>query len=549
MANFNARLIPSKLVLAIFILLSTLILNLPLTQAADSSTNTSAQSAIVDDPLVGWKSAENNSGAQASKIRIETIPENQKARTNAVYELCRSFDEEPCLEADSKPTLVSVILPRCMTNIETWCIEEIAISKRGRTPAPAKFIRQVQGVTTPENQNMFYPRGSTISLWEASDIYNAGGTNTYAAFVQVTMARFPEYMKKEARPGARLSVSIMPFKEIGNLQSPNQSGYKGISLTEVAGATGGKKFQLSGGDIECVWTEDGKCGLPVDFAEDSFASISLRLRNDLTGWLMGRMQDPRVKIEKLDGEFSRLIVSANSVTIPKLNVSIPKRQLTQKLRDSWTEDGYGITDPNGIYTLRSDDSGIFEIIDSWREIARDTSFALGTAWNFNSITGGGGSPCLQNPNGLQGIVSTNAMGYEGIAPSYGSGTLNYQVAGFHFNPDGSEFVGSYDLLINRKIADCLYKLKNMPVSATVSIVDDGKITKLSSSKFAEISVGNASWFKVSVQGFTFSAPQVRVSFAHKPKILICVKGLTVKKVTGSAPKCPVGFRKNGYSTS
>ena len=549
MARINARLIPSKLVLAFFILVSTLIFNLPLTQAADSSTNTSAQSAIVDDPLVGWKTAENYSGAQASKIRIETIPENQKARTFGVWELCKSFDEAPCLEADSKPTSVSVLLPRCMTKVETWCIEEIAISKKGRPLSPAKFLRQVQGITTPENQKLFYPRGSTISLWEAPGISNAGGTNTYAAFVQVIMARFPEYMKKETRPGARLSVSIMPFKEIGNLQSPNQSGYKGISLTEVESPSGGKKFQLSGGDIECVWTEDGKCGQPVDFAEDSVASISLRIRNDLTGWLMGRMQDPRVKIERLDGESSRLIVSANSITIPKLNVSIPKSQLTQKLRDTWTEDGYGITDPNGIYTITSDGPGIFEIIDSWREIARDTSFALGTAWNFNSITGGGGSPCLQNPNGLQGIVSTNAMGYDGIAPSYGGGTLNYQVAGFHFNPDGSEFIGSYDLLINRKIADCLYKLKNLPVTATVSIIDDGKISKLSSSKFSEISVGNASWFKVSVQGFTFSTPQVRVSFAHKPKILICVKGLTVKKVTGSAPKCPVGFRKNGYSTS
>ena len=493
--------------------------------------------------MVGWKTAENYSGVQASNIRIETVPENQKARTFAVYEYCKSFAEAPCLEADSKPTSVSVLLPRCMSKLETWCIEELAISKDGRTPASAKFIRQVQGVTTPENQKLFYPRGSTISLWEAPGISNAGGTATYAAFVKVSMARFPEFMKKGTRPGARLSVSILPYKEIGNLQSPTQKSYRGISLTEETSPTGGKKFQLSGGDIECVWTEDGKCGLPVDFADDTVASISLRIRNDLTGWLMGRMQDPRIKIEKIDGEFSRLIVSANSVTIPKLNVSIAKSQLTQKLRDTWTEDGYGITDPNGIYTILSDGPGIFEIIESWREIARDTSFALGTAWNFNSMTGGGGSPCLQNLDGLQGIVSTNAMGYDGIAPSYGDGSLNYQVAGFHYNPDGSEFVGTYDLLINRRIADCLYKLKNLPVSATVSIIDDGKISNLSSSKFAEISVGNATWLKVSVEGFTFSTPQVRVKFAQKSKTLICIKGSTTKKVTTSATKCPAGFTK------
>lgn len=532
----------SRRVICTIVLVLAFSANLQGTRATENAPSTTVIGNELSDVMVGWRTAETYSGMEASKIRIITVPENQDTRTPARYELCRTFDEDPCLDAGSKPTWISILLPHCESKLENWCVEGLSISRRGSTPKSSKFIRQVQGINTPENQKLFYPRGGTISLWDASDSPNAGGSDTYAVMARVLMANFPE-MKRGVRPGARLSVHILPYKEVGNFESSKKVPFSRMALAEITNQEGARRFQITGGDLDCVWTEDGKCGLPVDFEDNTFASISIRLRNDLTGWLMGRMEDPQVKIAKIDNDYSKLTVSANVVQIPILNVSIPKKNLTPKLRETWLEDGYGNPDPNAIDLINGDSPGIFEIIDSWRDVAHDTSAGLSTAWNFTSMTGGGGSPCLLNPTGLQGIVSTNAMGYDGIAPSFEEGSLNYQVAGFHYNPDGSEFLGTYDLLINRKVADCLYGLRNLPVKASVSVVDDGKLSKISTSTFAEIGVGNDSWLKVGVKGFTFSAPKIRVKFSQSTKPLICIKGTITKKITGPAPKCPSGFKK------
>jgi len=59
------------------------------------------------------------------------------------------------------------------------------------------------------------------------------------------------------------------------------------------------------------------------------------------------------------------------------------------------------------------------------------------------------------------------------------------------------------------------------------------------------------WINLRAYGFTYSTPQLAVSFkkpvtAVKPpvkKTISCVKGKTVKKVTAVAPKCPTGYKK------
>jgi hypothetical protein len=61
------------------------------------------------------------------------------------------------------------------------------------------------------------------------------------------------------------------------------------------------------------------------------------------------------------------------------------------------------------------------------------------------------------------------------------------------------------------------------------------------------------WINLRAYGFTYSSPQLAVSFKKPPaatttvaakKISItCVKGKTTKKVTAVSPKCPAGFKK------
>lgn len=509
-----------------------------------ASAELGAHSEEPSDQLIGWKSEEIFTGAASSRIRIQTEAGDDKNSILPVYEVCRSFQEAPCLEAYSKPTDARLLLPHCKSKSESWCIESLFVGRKDQPIKQAKFVRQVKGVTTDSNSKLGYPRGSTISLWDVSESSNLGGVTSYAAYVQIRMARFPDVFPLSTRNGATLTAAILPYREITDFQSPKMVSYRGISIQATNNSVQGRKFEIVGGDVDCVWTEDSKCGVIENFPSDSVAGIRLRVDSSLAGWLMGRLGNPQVKVVKIDDQTSTLEVTAEPLQVPKLFVAVSKNQFTQKLRDTFTEDGYGIQDPQGISQISNADPGIFEIIDSWRDVAKDTNAGLSTAWNFYSVTGGGGSKCLLNPKGLQGIVATNAMAYDGFAPSFKDGALVYQVASFHNNLDGTEFTGTYNLIISRKVANCLYDLQNFPVSASVSILrDDKQDLEIASTSFSQIGKGEDSWLRVNVEGFTFSAPQIRVKFSKKILSITCQKGSVIKKVSNASGKCPKGFKK------
>jgi hypothetical protein len=158
------------------------------------------------------------------------------------------------------------------------------------------------------------------------------------------------------------------------------------------------------------------------------------------------------------------------------------------------------------------------------------------------------------------------MLYENTLPTFDQGFLNYKVGGLHFNPDGTPFKGTYDLIMRSETARCLYGFSNAPVSAEISVVSaDGEkqvaTTRLSESK---------DWIHLSAYNFGFSSPTIQIkleqkmeeiatsspnanpipSQTDKPAVanmkkttITCVKGKITKKVTGARPKCPTLYKK------
>jgi hypothetical protein len=168
------------------------------------------------------------------------------------------------------------------------------------------------------------------------------------------------------------------------------------------------------------------------------------------------------------------------------------------------------------------------------------------------------------------MVTTNALIYQGNAPGFADGALDYKVAGVHFNPDKSEFSGQYNLTMRSDVARCLYGFSNAPLQATVTVTYGGGEAKIATQNMTETD----GWLKLNAAGFTFSAPTIRVKLSQ-PKVeqavapaptaqpvasapvvsnpapaaspkattITCVKGKTIKKVSGVSPKCPTGFKK------
>jgi hypothetical protein len=174
------------------------------------------------------------------------------------------------------------------------------------------------------------------------------------------------------------------------------------------------------------------------------------------------------------------------------------------------------------------------------------------------------------------VVATNASAYSATAPVYNkdTGTLDYRVAAPHYGPyiDGkSEKVnsGTYGLSMASSQVKCLYGMDKLPPSASISITSSEGKESVSTVELKS----SGDWVYLDAKNFTFSSPTLKIKLnqsatpatsaasstsagsssavksaaptkAAAPRVSItCVKGKLTKKVSGTAPKCPAGFKK------
>jgi hypothetical protein len=205
-------------------------------------------------------------------------------------------------------------------------------------------------------------------------------------------------------------------------------------------------------------------------------------------------------------------------------------------------------------------------------------------WNLQGLTQSGFTQgqwknCFGDTTKFQGIVTTNAMVYDPNPPSYVDDALIYKVAGAHVGYDQETvFKGTYDLAIRSVAVRCLYNFTSAPIKVTVSVTSsDGSSQNVATEAVQE----KDGWLTLHARNFTFSAPTIRLKFSQEVAVapvvkpaqptssatatpapapvaatsaavkpatamkstITCVKGRTVKKVLGIAPKCPVGYKR------
>jgi hypothetical protein len=195
----------------------------------------------------------------------------------------------------------------------------------------------------------------------------------------------------------------------------------------------------------------------------------------------------------------------------------------------------------GVVNAASGINEIFDYVDYFRPILDDTAPRTNSYWSINSTQWNNQNRCLRDSSRVLGVVSTNAMGYDGTSPKFESGFLNYRVTGLHFAADGvTPNLGTYDLLLRSDAARCLYGFTKAPVSASVSIVGGAGSQNVATTVVSE----KDGWLKLKAYGFTFSEKKIKVAFTQKSKkrSITCVKGTVSKKLTGTSPKCPAGFK-------
>ena len=501
-----------------------------------------------------------NSGENVSVLTAQGVPRiNPDGTPNA--RLCKAIGVDPCNKSD-QTYVANLLLPACKSAAEQWCIESVSIRKKDEPATKsAKFIRQVDSALVENTPGDGLPGGSSISLWQAEGMQNSGGVDTYAVYVVLKATKFPG----RGPTFDQFTAMVLPYSETRGFK------YERPFSEEMVLPNGSIRIGTRGSAGECAWTETGLCGLMEDFPNGVRASLTLRVSNLLTGWLMGRMADPLINVEPFDAEQNKISIDAEPVKVPKFYAVTDRSKASAAILESLPRN----SDFSGVTNNLANESGAFRTIENWKDVAKDTAAGLVSTWSATTIRSGFGSQCLADTTKLLGVVTTNAMVYEGTAPRFERETLNYQVGGMHFNPDGSGFEGTYDLVMRKGTAQCLYGFNDAPITATVTVVEAGKEQRIETSSLQELGSGTEKWLKLSARGFTFSSPTLKIKLNQdKPATaaptapnnssataagsgnpapavkapakrlsITCVKGKVTRKISGVAPKCPAGFKK------
>jgi hypothetical protein len=420
-----------------------------------------------------------------------------------------------------------LLLGKCLTATQMNCIDSLSMSTKTDKSEAATFVRQTAGRLVKADSKFGLSEGSTISLWNSS-INHAGGKGNYAVYaalkVSIDTAKNKVFY-------SYLNAQVFPYSEIG--------GVYPLSGADPHVTADGRPAVGYSGSKDCVWTEVNKCGQLEDFTADTDISLKLNLSNTLTGWFSGRLKNPNIQIAKVDADVNSVTIAGSSVLVNRLAANTAKTTPLPYLDShAFNRPGYA----GGMSNMRADSPDASQIIEDFRPVLKDTASGTNDVWSISAILSNG-QGCMSDTSKVQGIVTTNAMVYQGTVPTFQNGTLEYKVAGLHYLPDGkTETEGTYDLIIRSETARCLYGFSSAPISASISVTGGNGEIKTATTTFTE----KNGWIHFSAYGFAFSSPTISVKLtqaAAKKTTITCTKGKLTKKITGTNPKCPSGFRK------
>lgn len=287
----------------------------------------------------------------------------------------------------------------------------------------------------------------------------------------------------------------------------------------------------------------GYCQYLVNLPSSISIKVSVDLGSrlsELSGWFDGRIMNP--EIDMGTAEPGVLTVEGSPIEVSTaITGLIPKGDPLYNV-DAATEAMQGSEGTNR--STLSREGGFAD----WTRFAPkilDTANGTNTYWRLSSwVNNSQGKYGCANANGVLGVVFSDATAYTPGAPRFdkASGALKFEVASPHYDASGSKNIGFYDLLVKDSVAKCLWGNSLTANRAEISVVNADGSDQVATTIF---SMSNG-WAKFKAYGFHYSAPSISVKFskpAASTKTITCVKGKSMKKVSGPAPKCPAGFKK------
>ena len=457
------------------------------------------------------------------------------------------------------------------------CIESVTAKNFEGKNLSVRFLRNFAEKTGWEfegDRKLNLPKSGQQFLVDIPDAPHAGGTQYLISSV-LTGTKMPDWSTFNT---VNMETAIWPVKiTYGNYQiseqSLNPANYSALGIGTSNGS------QCSG--VGNTYTQ---CAIPVAAPLDVEFSLNLRFSTKISGWLHGRLREVSGEISKNSDGMQLLHVSAKFVKVPTIFGWVEKSVAPTNLTEFYgTFDPFWLNMGNGYGCPTSDctptswlrnpsysDKGMKEFA-LWLPIVNNKAVAAPTTWYMRTTDNDSTAKCSAiTSEKLVGIVSTNATAYLPGPPSFNAADeiLDYKVLAPHYLADGSEFLGTYDLMIDADYARCLYGFSSAPIKASISVVTESGTVQIATESIFE----RNNFMYLGAYGFKFSSPTIRVKLTqekpkevempkvelkaeekiavvmlpvkvNKTKIITCTKGNSVKKFSGTNPKCPSGYRK------
>ncbi len=492
-------------------------------------------------------------GENGNQFQGLLIQENSQIAKKFSFLDCSGSSPRPCYSLEDDlvkfyPELspsFELILPRCTSDKEKNCIAGVSgISADGKIQKGV-YIRNIHEssknyvLASPERN---FPAGETPSLWKIPGVFNGSGTDEY-------LVRFT--VRGTIMSSAdKLCPSCTNFKGYSAIVTP--VSLKKGNYSKVVGWQDSNQEETR----YCAALEDGACALSESFPSGYRFKLDVRLGASPTGWIHGRIKDPKVELVKSE-DFTRLSVEGEPVVVPVMGIIKPSTSLPLKARsfyeDKFLQTRYEVQGKKvQLSTPEPDGESSFYEYELWENLIGDKASASPSQWTFRSLTiPFSSAECFKDTSKFIGVVTTNAMMYAGGPPVFNKedGTLEYKVGSPHLTSRGEVFSGTYNLQISSEAARCVYKFTNAPIQATISIVNDSGEKSIATTTVSE----KDGWLRLAAYGFTFSTPTVKVKLTQNPTkdvvtkgvktLITCLKGKTTKKVTAVNPTCPKGYKK------
>ena len=451
--------------------------------------------------------------------------------------VCKSGDDPECDASKWAIIWNQSTFYKCTNSTDLNCVQEFSITDPNGNKVTPTFIKSFPDDAIRPAFNgavIKYPAGGNPSLWSF---------NTPDGEVKVLingwydMAWESRGGKWEVRPGNMFQLFIMPIKEI-----PLPSDMRGINCYGVDKTT-------------CLLLQPS---LPIGYVY----KVALNLSDNATMFLNGRLDKPVIFSEAIAGGHRFTIEAGSS---PTLSVAqwIPKSSIPAsviegvalKTTGTWYRDTLNWS--NSEFNMSGGVEGSVDLFNAMLPYFGDRASFVQNVWGVtnNPSSDRYDQRCRDQARGqILGVVSTNATAYRGDPPTYNRSTaaLEYEVSAPHYMPDGkTESVGRYAINMNAKFLQCILGVSKVPATATIGLTYGSGEVNVSTMAVKQ----DKDWLRVQLDNFHFSSPKISIKFGNPGtpapststakkesiKTISCVKGKTVKKVSGTNPKCPAGF--------